>query len=171
MMLLEEMASIFLTPYLLLFVVPKVFVLSEIVYPFYFGSSKLILFWSWYGLCFVLQRVEDILQFIADFTEHVDGVGDVCRLVNTIHQQNLLSFSSSSGFLVSSGFFLSLALTITRSCSFFFPLSLAAALAPLIFKNMAIVIMDLPTMQVAPRGALRGKWRSPSWGTIFSNVS
>ncbi|PON81717.1 Autophagy-related protein [Trema orientale] len=46
MMLLEEMASIFLTPYLLLFVVPK--------------------------------RVEDILQFIADFTEHVDGVGDVC---------------------------------------------------------------------------------------------
>ncbi|XP_062080511.1 autophagy-related protein 9 [Humulus lupulus] len=46
MMLLEEMASIFLTPYLLLFVVP--------------------------------QRVDDILQFIADFTEHVDGVGDVC---------------------------------------------------------------------------------------------
>ncbi|KAM6565158.1 hypothetical protein CsatB_025156 [Cannabis sativa] len=46
MMLLEEMASIFLTPYLLLFVVP--------------------------------QRVDDILEFIADFTEHVDGVGDVC---------------------------------------------------------------------------------------------
>ncbi|XP_057964932.1 autophagy-related protein 9 [Malania oleifera] len=46
MMLLEEMASIFLTPYLLLFVVPK--------------------------------RVEDILQFIADFTVHVEGVGHVC---------------------------------------------------------------------------------------------
>ncbi|KAK7268282.1 hypothetical protein RIF29_20978 [Crotalaria pallida] len=46
MMLLEEMASIFLTPYLLLFVVPK--------------------------------RVDDILQFIADFTMNVEGVGHVC---------------------------------------------------------------------------------------------
>ncbi|XP_059660372.1 autophagy-related protein 9 [Cornus florida] len=46
MMLLEEMASIFLTPYLLIFVVPK--------------------------------RVDDILQFIADFTVHVEGVGHVC---------------------------------------------------------------------------------------------
>ncbi|KAA8550764.1 hypothetical protein F0562_002448 [Nyssa sinensis] len=47
MMLLEEMASIFLTPYLLLFIVPK--------------------------------RVDDILQFIADFTVDVEGVGHVCR--------------------------------------------------------------------------------------------
>ncbi|KAL1367523.1 autophagy-related protein 9 [Arachis hypogaea] len=46
MMLLEEMASIFLTPYLLLFVVPK--------------------------------RVDDILQFIQDFTVDVEGVGHVC---------------------------------------------------------------------------------------------
>ncbi|KDP26550.1 hypothetical protein JCGZ_17708 [Jatropha curcas] len=46
MMLLEEMASIFLTPFLLLFVVPK--------------------------------RVDDILQFIADFTVNVEGVGHVC---------------------------------------------------------------------------------------------
>ncbi|KAL3849952.1 hypothetical protein ACJIZ3_011834 [Penstemon smallii] len=46
MMLLEEMASIFLTPYLLLFVVPK--------------------------------RVDDILQFIMDFTVDVEGVGHVC---------------------------------------------------------------------------------------------
>ncbi|XVF80946.1 hypothetical protein PTKIN_Ptkin15bG0116500 [Pterospermum kingtungense] len=46
MMLLEEMASIFLTPFLLLFVVPK--------------------------------RVDDILQFIADFTVDVEGVGLVC---------------------------------------------------------------------------------------------
>ncbi|KAL1312091.1 autophagy-related protein 9 [Arachis ipaensis] len=46
MMLLEEMASIFLTPYLLLFVVPK--------------------------------RVDDILQFISDFTVNVEGVGHVC---------------------------------------------------------------------------------------------
>ncbi|XP_042501754.1 autophagy-related protein 9-like [Macadamia integrifolia] len=48
MMLLEEMASIFLTPYLLLFVVPK--------------------------------RVDDILQFISDFTVDVEGVGHVCSL-------------------------------------------------------------------------------------------
>ncbi|CAA2967870.1 autophagy-related protein 9-like isoform X2 [Olea europaea var. sylvestris] len=47
MMLLEDMASIFLTPYLLLFVVPK--------------------------------RVDDILQFIMDFTVDVEGVGHVCR--------------------------------------------------------------------------------------------
>ncbi|KAJ8440800.1 hypothetical protein Cgig2_000688 [Carnegiea gigantea] len=46
MMWLEEMASIFLTPYLLIFVVPK--------------------------------RVDDILQFIAEFTVNVEGVGDVC---------------------------------------------------------------------------------------------
>ncbi|CBI37095.3 unnamed protein product, partial [Vitis vinifera] len=46
MMLLEEIASIFLTPCLLLFVVPK--------------------------------RVDDILQFIEDFTVHVEGVGHVC---------------------------------------------------------------------------------------------
>ncbi|XP_010255319.1 PREDICTED: autophagy-related protein 9-like [Nelumbo nucifera] len=46
MMLLEEMASIFLTPYLLLFIVP--------------------------------QRVDDILQFISDFTVDVGGVGHVC---------------------------------------------------------------------------------------------
>ncbi|KAG7989546.1 hypothetical protein I3843_03G245500 [Carya illinoinensis] len=46
MMLLEEMASIFLTPYLLIFVVPK--------------------------------RVDDILQFIVDFTVNVEGVGHVC---------------------------------------------------------------------------------------------
>ncbi|KAF2320440.1 hypothetical protein GH714_027517 [Hevea brasiliensis] len=46
MMLLEEMASIFLTPFLLLFVVPK--------------------------------RVDDILQFIADFTVNIEGVGHVC---------------------------------------------------------------------------------------------
>ncbi|XP_024981209.1 autophagy-related protein 9 [Cynara cardunculus var. scolymus] len=45
-MLLEEMASIFLTPFLLIFVVPK--------------------------------RVDDILQFIADFTVDVEGVGHVC---------------------------------------------------------------------------------------------
>ncbi|WCJ38375.1 Autophagy-related protein 9 [Euphorbia peplus] len=46
MMLLEEMASIFLTPLLLLFVVP--------------------------------QRVDGILQFIADFTMNIEGVGHVC---------------------------------------------------------------------------------------------
>ncbi|KAM5563518.1 autophagy-related protein 9 [Rosa sericea] len=46
MMLLEEMASIFLTPYLLIFVVPK--------------------------------RVDDILEFIAEFTIDVEGVGHVC---------------------------------------------------------------------------------------------
>ncbi|KAG6475015.1 hypothetical protein ZIOFF_064232 [Zingiber officinale] len=46
MMLLEEMASIFVTPYLLIFVVPK--------------------------------HVDDILQFISNFTVYVHGVGDVC---------------------------------------------------------------------------------------------
>ncbi|KAL8224946.1 hypothetical protein R6Q57_017503 [Mikania cordata] len=45
-MLLEEMASIFLTPFLLIFVVP--------------------------------ERVDDILQFIANFTVDVEGVGHVC---------------------------------------------------------------------------------------------
>ncbi|CAO2818779.1 unnamed protein product [Amaranthus hypochondriacus] len=46
MMWLEEMASIFMTPYLLIFVIPK--------------------------------HVNDILQFITEFTVYVEGVGDVC---------------------------------------------------------------------------------------------
>ncbi|KAG2308687.1 hypothetical protein Bca4012_082224 [Brassica carinata] len=46
MMLLEEIASIFITPFLLMFVVPK--------------------------------RVDDILQFIRDFTVDIEGVGNVC---------------------------------------------------------------------------------------------
>ncbi|KAL8101166.1 autophagy-related protein 9-like [Apium graveolens] len=46
MMLLEEMASIFLTPYLLIFIVP--------------------------------ERVDEILQFIDNFTADVEGVGHVC---------------------------------------------------------------------------------------------
>ncbi|CAN7104365.1 unnamed protein product [Brassica rapa subsp. narinosa] len=45
MMLLEEMASIFITPFLLMFVVPK--------------------------------RVDDILQFIRNFTVDIEGVGNV----------------------------------------------------------------------------------------------
>ncbi|KAG9446418.1 hypothetical protein H6P81_012546 [Aristolochia fimbriata] len=48
MLFLEEIVSIFVTPYLLIFVVPK--------------------------------RVNDILQFISDFTISVEGVGDVCSL-------------------------------------------------------------------------------------------
>ncbi|KAE9619361.1 hypothetical protein Lal_00047014 [Lupinus albus] len=56
MMLLEEMASIFLTPYLLLFVVPK--------------------------------RVDDILQFIADFTVNVEGVGHVCSFSSFDFQEH-----------------------------------------------------------------------------------
>ncbi|CAN8247598.1 unnamed protein product [Cochlearia groenlandica] len=46
MMLLEEIASIFITPFLLMFIVPK--------------------------------RVDDILQFIKDFTVDIEGVGNVC---------------------------------------------------------------------------------------------
>ncbi|KAG2327640.1 hypothetical protein Bca4012_036648 [Brassica carinata] len=46
MMLLEEIASIFITPFLLMFVVPK--------------------------------RVDDILQFIRNFTVDIEGVGNVC---------------------------------------------------------------------------------------------
>ena len=48
MMLLEEMISIFVTPYVLFFLLP--------------------------------ERVDDILQFIVDFTDNVEGVGDVCSL-------------------------------------------------------------------------------------------
>ncbi|MCO5567696.1 hypothetical protein L7F22_021390 [Adiantum nelumboides] len=48
MTLLEELLSIFVTPYALLFLFPK--------------------------------YVEEMLQFIRDFTVHIDGVGDVCSL-------------------------------------------------------------------------------------------
>lgn len=48
MMLLEELVSIFVTPYSLFFLLPK--------------------------------YVEDVLQFIKDFTVRIEGVGDVCSL-------------------------------------------------------------------------------------------
>ncbi|KAI5078776.1 hypothetical protein GOP47_0006447 [Adiantum capillus-veneris] len=48
MTLLEELLSIFVTPYALIFLLPK--------------------------------YVEDMLQFIRDFSVHIDGVGDVCSL-------------------------------------------------------------------------------------------
>lgn len=48
MTLLEELISIFVTPYALLFLLPK--------------------------------YVEDMLQFIREFTVHIDGVGNVCSL-------------------------------------------------------------------------------------------
>lgn len=79
MMLLEEMASIFLTPYLLIFVVPKVV---------YFFNRFIIIFFCTINASFwtdspisILQRVDDILQFIADSTVNVEGVGHVCKLV------------------------------------------------------------------------------------------
>lgn len=78
MMLLEEIASIFITPFLLMFVVPKV----------YFSCirfSKPIAKLRIYNDCvlthfeFTFQRVDDILQFIKDFTVDIEGVGHVCR--------------------------------------------------------------------------------------------
>lgn len=86
MMLLEEMASIFLTPYLLLFVVPKVSLLYEFVSILtseHWDGSSYVLIQS-----LIMQRVDDILQFIADFTVHVEGVGHVCRLVFHIYQHH-----------------------------------------------------------------------------------
>lgn len=89
MMLLEEMASIFLTPYLLLFVVPQACLLQHIVpqasiFFFCILFTKLPLHCrcslSTDVIYMFVQRVDDILQFIADFTVNVEGVGHVCRL-------------------------------------------------------------------------------------------
>ena len=75
MMLLEEMVSIFLTPFLLVFIVPEVGTYRDLISSHFtvatFFQSPIFLF---------LQRVDDILQFIADFTVHIEGVGHVCRL-------------------------------------------------------------------------------------------
>jgi len=92
MMLLEEMASIFLTPYLLLFIVPKViFVLGDLfLWPKYtvFHSNL---------FSFILQRVDDILQYIADFTVNVEGVGHVCRLAWTFCFSSFMMYISNCG--------------------------------------------------------------------------
>ena len=84
MMLLEEMASIFLTPYLLLLVVPKVIcciLTLPYLHTIYIGylylnaiQCNLLCFFSFF------QHVDNILQFIEDFTVDVEGVGHVCRL-------------------------------------------------------------------------------------------
>lgn len=76
MMLLEEMASIFLTPYLLVFVVPKVCT-SICSHPSIYVSKGI----PRNTICLILQRVDDILKFIKDFTVDVEGVGHVCRFV------------------------------------------------------------------------------------------
>lgn len=80
MMLLEEMASIFLTPCLLLFVVPKVILFLRIISLPYLSWESLR-WWSVIVEYFLSQRVDAILHFIVDFTVHVEGVGHVCRLV------------------------------------------------------------------------------------------
>ncbi|KAJ9564982.1 hypothetical protein OSB04_000948 [Centaurea solstitialis] len=66
-MLLEEMASIFLTPFLLIFCCSKGIAMYRLV------QGKTAKKWGKYA-----HRVDDILQFIADFTVDVEGVGHVC---------------------------------------------------------------------------------------------
>lgn len=41
---------------------------------------------------FILQRVDDILQFIKDYTMDVEGVGHVCRLAYNVMTYDLHSF-------------------------------------------------------------------------------
>ena len=77
-MLLEEMASIFITPYLLIFVLPKVcFEQDQRKFVSRLCCIMIYLFPH-------LQRVNDILCFISEFTVYVDGVGDVCRFVSVL---------------------------------------------------------------------------------------
>ena len=77
-MLLEEMASIFITPYLLIFVLPKVcFEQDQRKFVSRLCCMMIYLFPH-------LQRVNDILCFISEFTVYVDGVGDVCRFVSVL---------------------------------------------------------------------------------------
>ena len=87
MMLLEEMVSIFLTPFLLVFVVPEVGSFLDHI------RSHFTVVIALQSLIFVyLQRVDDILQFIADFTVHIEGVGHVCRLLCFLYYHHLYSF-------------------------------------------------------------------------------
>lgn len=74
MMLLEEMASIFLTPYLLIFIVPEVIIQHSL----YFTCCIIEVIYL-LKICLQLQRVDEILQFIDNFTADVEGVGHVCR--------------------------------------------------------------------------------------------
>ncbi|KAJ8438132.1 hypothetical protein Cgig2_033011 [Carnegiea gigantea] len=71
-----RVASIFLTPYLLIFVVPKVIfhLLLEIAL-LHFVVAFATLNLSFISFSFG-QRVDDILQFIAEFTVNIEGVGD-----------------------------------------------------------------------------------------------
>lgn len=116
-----------------------------------------------------MQRVDDILQFIADFTVHVEGVGHVCRLVFHIYQHHkrichlLKNFVTSDYRVVAFSYLDSdNSYGILLFFFFFFSLISVAALVPLIFKNMAIASTDHLTMQVVLGGVLRGKWRNHS---------
>lgn len=103
----------------------------------------------------MLQRVDDILQFIEDFTVNVDGVGHVCRSVSS----GLLDYVNNFGLLY---IVLSFVLLDKNVAGFDLRKFYFAASAHLISRTMATAIMALHITHLIPRGALKGKWRSHS---------
>lgn len=139
MMLLEEMASIFVTPYLLIFVVPRVKLVAALktcLVKVICKSSKCVSTDS--------QHVDDILQFISNFTVYVDGVGDVCRLV----------FVLCSFFSHQNQFFL----IIIHVCWFYYFSNVALVCST--FKAMEIGSMVLRLTQKDISGVPRENWRN-----------
>lgn len=124
----------------------------------------------------ILQRVDDILQFIQDFTVDVEGVGHVCRLVMHHHHHfrhchllisNVVITNDHEQFykehfvlvLVPTDHFVPGATKLTFLLSRIF---LLAALVCLIFNTMVIAIMVHNTIHFALKGVHKGKWRNHS---------
>lgn len=119
-----------------------------------------------------MQRVYDILLFIADFTVNVEGVGHVCRLAWKFSYLSFkcmsLIFGHSFGLL---WFYLFISVAVSmcdwQKILIILCPAVFTVLAPLIFKNMETVIMVPLAMHLGAGGVLKGRWRSHCWGMFF----
>lgn len=93
-------------------------------------------------MSYTLQRVDDILQFIRDFTVDIEGVGNVCRLAS----KELFDLSRKK----------------KKKHFIIFWLIPLAALVLLTLRTMGMLSMVHLVMYLVRTEALRGKWRSHS---------
>jgi hypothetical protein len=117
-----------------------------------------------------LQRVDDILQFITDFTMDIEGVGDVCRLewiviIFIFFKLNPLSRNSLD--LLYEIFFICNSLDHNNYALLY---DTIAVLVSLIFKSMETVVMVHHAIHRPTKGVPKGSWRSHFWGMFMTDI-
>lgn len=143
-------------PYLLFFFVPKVSSQLMLDITGSFGHYKVRFYYSVIVHLFFSQCVDDILQFISNFTVYIKGDDHVWRFV-------VLNFSLSLSLYVINKLILWLLKLIyiyQQAWNFIFILCSIVVLASLILKAMATISMDHHVMLYERKGAPKGRWRS-----------